>query len=56
VATTDAGWDGSGRIHTGGGAHVRGDVRTGGGDFVGRDKVVRGDEVHGDKIVHEYQL
>jgi len=36
-------------IHTGGGAYVEGRVETG-GDFVGRDKSVHGDEVHGDKV------
>lgn len=35
---------------TGGGAYVGGNVNTSGGDFVGRDKTVHGDEVHGDKI------
>lgn len=39
----------AGDISTGGGAYVGGNVRTG-GDFVGRDKIVRGDEVRGDKI------
>ena len=28
----------------------RGNVNTGGGDFVGRDKHIHGDEVHGDKV------
>lgn len=37
-------------IDTGGGAYVGGNVNTGGGDFVGRDKVVHGDEVRGDKV------
>jgi hypothetical protein len=36
-------------IHTGGGAYVGGNVNTQ-GDFVGRDKVVHGDEVQGDKV------
>lgn len=36
-------------VETGGGAFVGGNLNTGGGDFVGRDKVVSGDEVHGDK-------
>jgi hypothetical protein len=36
-------------IHTGGGAYIDGDVDLGGGDFVGRDKVM-GDKVGGDKI------
>lgn len=38
------------RINTGGGAYVAGDVNTGGGDFVGRDKIVHGDVVHGYKV------
>jgi len=38
------------KIDTGGGAYVGGDVRIEGGDFVGRDKVVYGDEVHGNKV------
>jgi len=38
-------------IKTGGGAHVGGNVQTGGGDFVGRDSVVHGDQVHGDKVI-----
>jgi len=37
-------------VHTGGGASIQGNVHTGGGDFVGRDKVIHGDEVRGDKI------
>jgi hypothetical protein len=32
------------------GVFIGGDVDTGGGDFVGRDCIVHGDEVHGDKI------
>jgi hypothetical protein len=38
------------RINTGGGAYIGGGVTTSGGDFVGRDKVVHGDQVRGDKI------
>ncbi len=38
------------RIDTGGGAFIGGNV-TVGGEFVGRDKVVLGDEVHGDKVL-----
>lgn len=38
------------RIDTGGGAYIGGSVSTGGGDFVGRDKIVHGDEVRGDKV------
>ncbi len=37
-------------VQTGGGAYIRGNVNTGGGDFVGRDKVVHGDDVRGDKV------
>jgi hypothetical protein len=37
-------------IKTGGGAFIGGSVSTGGGDFVGRDQVVQGDQVKGDKI------
>jgi hypothetical protein len=33
-----------------GGAFIEGNVDTGGGDFIGRDKKVYGDEVHGDKV------
>jgi len=38
------------QVDTGGGAYVAGGVSTGGGNFVGRDKLVSGDEVRGDKI------
>ncbi|MBN1146202.1 MAG: zinc ribbon domain-containing protein [Anaerolineales bacterium] len=38
-------------IHTQGGAFVAGQVNTAGGDFIGRDKRVYGDEVHGDKVL-----
>ena len=37
-------------IHTGGGADVGGDVKVEGGDFVGRDKIIQGDNVTGTKI------
>lgn len=37
-------------VQTGGGAYVGGNVHTSGGDFVGRDRVVHGDEVQGDKV------
>lgn len=37
-------------IRTGGGTYVEGGVQTGGGEFVGRDKNVHGDELRGDKI------
>ena len=36
------------------GASVEGNVDTGGGDFVGRDQVVHGDEVRGDKVVYVF--
>jgi len=36
-------------INTGGAAYIGGNVNAG-GDFVGRDKIVHGDEVRGDKI------
>jgi hypothetical protein len=39
----------SGLFDTGGRASIKGDVEAG-GDFVGRDKVVDGDEVQGDKV------
>lgn len=38
-------------VATGGGAYVPGKVTITGGDFVGRDKIVHGDAVKGDKIV-----
>jgi PPE-repeat protein len=41
---------GGAEIHTGGGACIAGSVNTGGGDFVGRDQIVQGDAVQGDKI------
>jgi len=41
------------RVKTGGGAVVFGDVHTSGGDFIGRDKVVQGDEVRGDNVLHD---
>ena len=41
---------GSNSIDTGGGASIGGNVNIGTGDFVGRDKVVHGDEVKGDKV------
>ena len=37
-------------IDTSGGSYIEGDINTGGGDFVGRDKVVHGDKVMGDKV------
>lgn len=38
-------------INTGGGAFIAGNVYTRGGAFIGRDKIVRSDETHGDKII-----
>lgn len=37
-------------VDTSGGAYVDGNVEIKDGDFVGRDKVIRGDQVDGDKI------
>lgn len=39
-----------GKLDTRSGAHVGKNVTTGGGDFVGRDQTVHGDEVGGDKV------
>ena len=41
------------QIETSGGAYtyVGGDVSKGGGTFIGRDKTVWGDEIHGDKVM-----
>ena len=38
-------------VNTGGGAYIEGNVSTGGGDFVGRDQIIHGDQVRGDKIM-----
>jgi len=38
-------------INTGGGAYIGGNVNTGSGDLIGRDKIVHGDEVKGDKVM-----
>lgn len=43
------------QIDTDGGAYIAGNVRTG-GDFIGRDKVVHGDEVKGDKVLGDKVL
>ena len=40
----------SNQINTGGGALTSGTVSTGGGDFVGRDQTIFGDQVAGDKV------
>jgi len=49
--TLDAPGDSAGptgtHINTGGGAYICGSVNTLGGDFVGRDKIVRGGQTHG---------
>jgi len=37
-------------IDTEGGAYIGGGVKTGGGDFTGRDRIVHGDVVSGDKV------
>lgn len=37
-------------VQTGGGAYVGGSVNIQGGEFVGRDKIIQGDEVRGDEI------
>lgn len=37
-------------INTGGGAYIGGSVQLDKGDFVGRDKVIHGDEIRGDKF------
>jgi hypothetical protein len=41
-------------IDTGGGAYIGGSVNTSGGDFIGRDRIVHGDEVRGDKVSGDY--
>ena len=43
------------RIETEGGAYVGGNVDTGGGDFTGRDRIIHGDYVQGDKITIVHQ-
>jgi len=43
------------QINTGGGAYVRGPLTIGSGGFVGRDRIVQGDQVHGDKIVGDLE-
>ena len=37
-------------VTTGGGAHIGGNVNTGGGDFVGRDRIVQGNEIRANQI------
>jgi tetratricopeptide (TPR) repeat protein len=39
MSANEKGPNGVGHTDTGGGAHIGGDVRTGGGDFVGRDQI-----------------
>ncbi len=48
--------DQPGSVDTGGGAGIEGNVELTGGDFIGRDKAVQGDEVRGDKYVQINQL
>lgn len=43
------------QIDTGGAAYIGGNVRAG-GDFIGRDKIVHGDEVKGDKVLGDKVL
>jgi len=43
-------------IDTGGGSHVDGNVNTGGGDFIGRDKSILGDEVGRDKVMGDKSI
>jgi hypothetical protein len=38
------------KVDTGGGAYIGGGVQITKGDFVGRDKIVKGDKVHGDMV------
>jgi hypothetical protein len=40
------------QVDAGGGIQVEGSVYTGGGDFVGHDKIIHGDEIRGDKVVY----
>jgi tetratricopeptide (TPR) repeat protein len=42
--------DSNAMVNTGGGAYISGSINVAGGDYVGRDKIVQGDEVYGDKI------
>ncbi len=44
------------QIFTEGGAAIDGNVDTGGGDFVGRDQIVDGDVIRGDKIEEHVYL
>jgi len=46
----------SGKIDSGGGMINSGSINTNGGDVIGRDKIVYGDEVQGDKIVNITRL
>jgi hypothetical protein len=40
----------SDKVNAGGGAYIDGPVNTNSGDFVGRDKIIHGDVVNGDKV------
>src|SRR5688572_26350538 len=42
-------------VHTGGGVYVAGNVATS-GDFIGRDKIVHGDEIRGNKVTIQQVL
>lgn len=46
----------SNQVMTAGGAYVSGGVQVEGGDFVGRDQVIQGDIVHGNKIIVQATL
>jgi hypothetical protein len=49
IAIAPKGSGGRRTINTGGGAYVEGNVHVRGGDFVGRDSIVYGDRVRGDR-------
>lgn len=46
---SDQNKDSGGHTDTGGGAFITGDLNTGGGDVIGRDNIVQGDNVRGAK-------
>lgn len=43
-------------VHTGGGAYVGGGVQTNGGDFIGRDQHIHGDQIRGNKYQNIFNL